>query len=354
MRLPSVLYVSLALAGLLAQAAPVAERSAFERDDQVAALEARKLSLGSALGKVAAKPAAAKPAVAAKPAAAKPAVAKPPAAAPPAAKLPAAKPPAAAPPAAKPPAAAPPKVAPAAPKPAPAPAPAKPAAPPAKPAAPPAKPPVAAACPVYNKADAQDISQRDIELIAKRANEEFWFRWEDPSITSGGTLLQLAARKGTKDFDDQAYKWISTNAAAVTRSAYYVCSSMDTFAVLNLYYLRLTGSFGKRVPTIYVLPAGTAQALLARAKQFEETSAAGVPADFVVKDNEPGDIGINGIAPSADGTLPLDQFRSQIIRTVIKSASKGSQQFITINKAGKASKTASKTDQALLNKISCN
>ncbi|TFY70128.1 hypothetical protein EVG20_g2883, partial [Dentipellis fragilis] len=194
-----------------------------------------------------------------------------------------------------------------------------------------ATPTAAAACPLYNKADAQDISQRDFELLAARANEEFWFRWEDPSIASGGGILQLAARRGSKDFDDQAYKWISTNANAVTRS-----------------------SFGKRVPTIYVLPAGTAQSLLSQAKEFEVTSAAGVPADFVVKDNEPGDIGINGIAPSADGTLPLDQFRSKIIRTVVKSAAKGSQQFVTINKAGKASKTASKTDQALLNKISCN
>jgi hypothetical protein len=48
--------------------------------------------------------------------------------------------------------------------------------------------------------------------------EEFWFRFEATPPTSESNLLQLAARAGSKDFDDQAYKFISTDAAKVTRS----------------------------------------------------------------------------------------------------------------------------------------
>ncbi|TFY75515.1 hypothetical protein EWM64_g8498 [Hericium alpestre] len=100
------------------------------------------------------------------------------------------------------------------------------------------------------------------------------------------------------------------------------------------------------------MPAGTAKSLLGKAQKFETTSAAKKSADFVTKDNEPGDLGINGVAKSADGTLPLDQVRNKVIRTVVKTSAKGSQQFVTI-KNGKASKTAAKADQALLNKIGC-
>lgn len=48
--------------------------------------------------------------------------------------------------------------------------------------------------------------------------EEFWFRFETTPPTSESNLLQLAARAGSKDFDDQAYKFISTDAAKVARS----------------------------------------------------------------------------------------------------------------------------------------
>ncbi|KAI0066239.1 hypothetical protein BV25DRAFT_1897724 [Artomyces pyxidatus] len=185
-----------------------------------------------------------------------------------------------------------------------------------------------ASCPAYAAADAVDISSRDIELLEKRAKEEFWFRFEQPSVlTAGNNILQLTPRAGTKDFDDQAYKWISSDASKVTR-----------------------GSLKGSVPVIYVLPAGTRDTINAAAKKFEETSAAQEATDFVTKDNEPGDIGINGIAKNAADVLPLDDFRSKIIRTVIKQTSAkagGKTTFTTITK-GKASNTATKSDQKVL------
>ncbi|KAF8888054.1 hypothetical protein BD779DRAFT_1525345 [Infundibulicybe gibba] len=176
------------------------------------------------------------------------------------------------------------------------------------------------ACPIYTGADAIDISSRELAQLASRAGEEFWFRYEDPSVTDPENgILQLAPRPGAKNFDDQAYKWISTNAAKIKR-----------------------GSMRGRIPAIYVLPAGT------------HTSEAKEAVGFVTKDNEPGDVGINGIQPE-NGVLPLDAFRDKIIRTVVKTVSGkagGKEAFATISR-GKVSKTASKSDQALLNKITC-
>ncbi|KAF8888057.1 hypothetical protein BD779DRAFT_1672467 [Infundibulicybe gibba] len=186
------------------------------------------------------------------------------------------------------------------------------------------------ACPLYTAADAVDISSRELAQLASRAGEEFWFRYEDPAVTNPATgILQLAQRSGAKNFDDQAYKWISTDAAAVTR-----------------------GAIKGRVPAIYVLPAGTRDEVLGAAKKFEETSAAKEAVSFVTKDNEPNDVGINGVQPE-NGVLPLDTFRAKVIRTVVKTVSGkggGKATFTTITN-GKASKTASKSDQAVLNKI---
>ncbi|GLB44748.1 hypothetical protein LshimejAT787_1800850 [Lyophyllum shimeji] len=190
----------------------------------------------------------------------------------------------------------------------------------------------AAFCPLYLAADAADISARDIEEYEKRAGEELWFRFEDPSVaTAGKNFLQLAARSSGKNFDDQAYKWISTDVSKVTR-----------------------GNIPKRVPTLYVLPAGTRASILGAAQDFETTSTAKQRADFVTKDNEPGDVGIQGVTPDASGVLPLDAFRSKVIRVVVKSTSNkagGKATFTTIGADGKASKTASKSDQAALSKF---
>ncbi|KAI0049927.1 hypothetical protein FA95DRAFT_758825 [Auriscalpium vulgare] len=185
-------------------------------------------------------------------------------------------------------------------------------------------------CPTYNEADAADISARNLEM-EKRAGEEFWFRFEDPSIITSGSILQLAAH--AKNFDDQAYKWISNDISKVTRA----------------------GIKG-RVPTMYVLPAGTRAQVVAAAQKFEETSEAQKPADFVTKDNEPNDIGINGVAQNADGVLPLDDFRSKVIRTVVLQKStkaKGKTTFTTITK-GKSATGASQADQKVMNKACSN
>ncbi|KAI0041710.1 hypothetical protein FA95DRAFT_668106 [Auriscalpium vulgare] len=177
-------------------------------------------------------------------------------------------------------------------------------------------------CPNYNAADVADLSAREFELMEKRAGEEFWFRFEDPSVTSG-TILQL--KPHAKNFDDQAYKWISNDISKVTR-----------------------GSIKGRVATMFVLPAGTRAQIVGAAQKFEVTSEAQKAADFVTKDNEPNDIGINGVANNAAGVLPLDDFRSKVIRTVVKQTSakaKGKATFTTITKGQSPSSTASKSDQ---------
>ncbi|KAI0066263.1 hypothetical protein BV25DRAFT_1821193 [Artomyces pyxidatus] len=168
----------------------------------------------------------------------------------------------------------------------------------------------------------------NIDLIETLAGEEYWFRFEDPSVvTAGNDILQLAPRPGGKDYDDQAYKWISGDASKVSRS-----------------------SMKGRVPTLYVLPGGTRAAIASAAHDFEETSAAKRAVDYVKKDHEPGDFGINGVAKNAAGKIPLDVFRAQVLRTVIKETSAsagGKAKFTTITK-GKSSPTATKNDQAAL------
>lgn len=45
--------------------------------------------------------------------------------------------------------------------------------------------------------------------------EELWFKFDDPSVATGGkNFLQ---RHTLQDFDDQAYKWISTDISKVER-----------------------------------------------------------------------------------------------------------------------------------------
>lgn len=64
---------------------------------------------------------------------------------------------------------------------------------------------------------------------------------------------------------------------------------------------------------------GKAQEILALAKDFAETSAAQQRADFVTKENEPGDVGIQGRSadPSTPGAaIPLDEFRDSVKRSV--------------------------------------
>lgn len=75
-----------------------------------------------------------------------------------------------------------------------------------------------------------------------------------------------------------------------------------------------------KVPTVYVLPKGTRAAILAQAKDFYRTRNAKQAAQFVTKSNEPGDVGINHVAKNGDVTA-LDEFRSNIIRTVVKVTS---------------------------------
>jgi len=183
-------------------------------------------------------------------------------------------------------------------------------------------------CPLYTAADRIDISSRDLVEFERRANEEFWFRFDDPAITKGAQVLALAPRNSAKDFDDQAYKWISTDVSKVQRA-----------------------SIKGRLATLYVLPGGTRQGLLAQAKDFDESKAAKKREDFVTKDNEPGDVGIQGVTPGPDGKLPLDVLRDQVIRVVVKQTSAkagGKPTFTTITK-GKISNGATKADQAALN-----
>jgi hypothetical protein len=77
------------------------------------------------------------------------------------------------------------------------------------------------------------------------------------------------------------------------------------------------------------------------------------PVDFVTKEEEPGDIGIQGIVKDANDKSQLDLFRSQIIRAVyIKNPNpRASARFFTLNKDGTASAGAIKPDQTLLAKL---
>lgn len=190
----------------------------------------------------------------------------------------------------------------------------------------------AASCPLYTSADAAHLSARDIQEYEKRTGEEMWFRFDDPSIAKGGkNFLQMAARAGGKDFDDQAYKWLSTDVSKVTRD-----------------------KIQNRVPTLYVVPAGTRASMLGAAQNFETTSAAKKRVDFVTKDNEPGDIGIQGVTPGSSGTIPLDTFCSKIIRVVTKSTSTkagGKATFTTIRADGKVLGSTSSSDQKALNRF---
>ncbi|KAI0262001.1 hypothetical protein BC834DRAFT_972397 [Gloeopeniophorella convolvens] len=182
-------------------------------------------------------------------------------------------------------------------------------------------------CTPYGQADATDISSRSFQDIEARGKEEFFFRYETPDVLTSTNILQLASRASPKNFDDQAYKWISTDSSKVTR-----------------------GKISGRVPTIYVLPAGTRASILGAAKDFETTSTAQQATDFVTKDNEPNDIGVQGVQAGADGKTPLDNFRAKVIRTVVKQTSTkagGKTTFTTI-KGGKSQNTATKDDQKVL------
>ncbi|KAH8835018.1 hypothetical protein DL96DRAFT_1572563, partial [Flagelloscypha sp. PMI_526] len=168
----------------------------------------------------------------------------------------------------------------------------------------------AESCALYTASDLIHLSTRDMEELERRAGEEYWFRFEDPSITTGANILSLAARAGGKDFDDQAYKWISMDASKVQR-----------------------GSIRGRLPTLYVMPSGTRARVQAAAQDFEESRDASTAQDFVTKDNEPGDVGIQGVRAAADGKIPLDTFRDQILRVVTVQTNKKNKQFFTVKVA---------------------
>jgi len=186
------------------------------------------------------------------------------------------------------------------------------------------------AAPVPNEATT-DVYVRDTDniIVTRAGKDEYFFRFETPEVeTAGNNILGLAPRAGAKDFDDQAYKFISTDAAKVTRSKIQK----------------------GRVPVVYVLPAGTRAAIKAKTKDFEKERDAKRAADFVEKDNEPGDVGINGVANAGKA---LTDFRAKVLRTVVKKVSAkagGKATFVTITK-GKASNTATKDDQAALAKF---
>ncbi|KAI0066261.1 hypothetical protein BV25DRAFT_1525215 [Artomyces pyxidatus] len=110
------------------------------------------------------------------------------------------------------------------------------------------------------------------------------------------------------------------------------------------------GSMKDRLPTLYVLPRGTRESIDKLKQRFEDTSEAKRAAAYVTKDHEPGDIGINGVSKLAGDRIPLDVFRSQVIRTVVKKTSAkagGKASYVTIKK-GKKSKTAEEDDQKAL------
>lgn len=196
-----------------------------------------------------------------------------------------------------------------------------------------------AACPLYLEADRLDISRRELGELEKRANEEFWFRWEDPNIVKGTNILQLATRPGAKVC---IYLNISESCRLTSPPPPYVLRTLMTRhtngsqlmhprsheVVRHDFFSSFEGvnksstqptAFSGRVPTIYVLPSGTRDKLLKQAKNFEQTSEAKKRVDFVTKDNEPGDIGIQGVSAAAEGEqIPLDQFRALIKRIVVK------------------------------------
>ncbi|KAI0066258.1 hypothetical protein BV25DRAFT_1835902 [Artomyces pyxidatus] len=190
---------------------------------------------------------------------------------------------------------------------------------------------VSLTCPIHDSVSIMDdVSAGELDLIETLAGEEYWFRWEHPDAARSTDILQLDKGKGgkKKDYDDQAYKWISTDHTNPQQTK------------------------KGRVPTIHVLPAGTRDALRSAAHRFEDTSKAKQAVDFVTKDHEPGAIGINGIKKTG-GKTALDDFRNKVIRTVIKETfTKGGKQTVkhtTIHKgATKPSSGASNEDRERL------
>ncbi|KAI0059764.1 hypothetical protein BV25DRAFT_1840180 [Artomyces pyxidatus] len=188
------------------------------------------------------------------------------------------------------------------------------------------------ACPAYEIEDRDVFSVQDPDDIYSNtvetfAGDEYWFRFEDPSIVNAGNnILPLATRPGAKDYDDQAYKWISNDASKVTRNAQ------------------------GRWATLYVLPSGTRADVTKKAEKFEVTSEAKRAAQYVTKDHEPGDNGVNGVA-KFNNVIPLDDFRSKVKRTVIlRRLAGGKFGYTTITK-GKRSDTATKDDQKALERF---
>ncbi|KAA1469111.1 hypothetical protein DENSPDRAFT_834653 [Dentipellis sp. KUC8613] len=163
-------------------------------------------------------------------------------------------------------------------------------------------------------------------LEARAPGEEYWFRYEAADVTSKPIILELAPRQGTKNYDDQAYKWITTDASKVDRPR------------------------SGRIPAVYVLRAGTRARILGAAKDFNVESGAQRAAEYVTKVNEHDDVGIQGIAALTGGQITLAVFRGEVRRSVFKLANSGSSQFLTWTGATK-SRTATQADQALLNKF---
>ncbi|KAA1469103.1 hypothetical protein DENSPDRAFT_834640 [Dentipellis sp. KUC8613] len=156
--------------------------------------------------------------------------------------------------------------------------------------------------------------------------EEYWFRYEASDVTSKTTILELATRPGQKDYDDQAYKWISTDASKVDRPR------------------------SGRIPAIYVLNSGSRARILGAAKDFDTQVGKKEATEYVKKVNEHDDVGIQGVAKLTGGKTTLEVFRGSVKRSVFKLSNSGSSQFLTWTGQTK-SKTASKADQALLNKF---
>ncbi|TFY54456.1 hypothetical protein EVG20_g9695 [Dentipellis fragilis] len=138
----------------------------------------------------------------------------------------------------------------------------------------------------------------DVEVNA----EEYWFRYEASDVTSKTTILELATRPGQKDYDDQAYKWISTDASKVDRPR------------------------SGRIPAIYVLKSGTRAKVVGAAKDFDTQVAKKEATEYVQKVNEHDDVGIQGVAKLTGGKTTLEAFRGDVMRSVFKLSNSGSSQ----------------------------
>ncbi|TFY54457.1 hypothetical protein EVG20_g9696 [Dentipellis fragilis] len=163
-------------------------------------------------------------------------------------------------------------------------------------------------------------------IEARAPSEEYWFRYEAADVTTKATILELAARPGQKDYDDQAYKWISTDASKVDRPR------------------------SGKIPAIYVLRAGTRARILQAAKDFDTQVAKQQATEYVQKVNKHDDVGIQGIARLTAGQATLEAFRGEVRRSVFKPSNSGSSQFLTWTGATK-SRTATQADQALLDRF---